>query len=98
MNFKVKSNQSIGNAVVNDMRSHGYSLEKEDDDVCIGLPDGDSTDGDAALISALNSLSNSIKELAIATVSQKQPIVVNLIASNDDDLKKFATIFAQGIK
>ena len=50
------------------------------------------------VIGVISDLSDAIKDLAVATASQKQPIVVNLIATNDDDLKKFATIFAQGIK
>lgn len=50
------------------------------------------------IISTMNNLSNAIHDLAAATVSQRPPVVVNLIASNDEDLKKFATIFAQGIK
>lgn len=49
-------------------------------------------------IGVLSDLSNSIRDLATATVNKRPPIVLNLIANNDEDLKKFATIFAQEIK
>jgi len=51
-----------------------------------------------AFIGVMTDLSNSIKELASATANRRPPVVMNLIASNDEDLKKFATIFAQEIK
>lgn len=50
------------------------------------------------IIGAISDLSGAIKDLAVATASQRPPVVLNLVASNDEDLKKFATIFAQGIK
>ena len=50
------------------------------------------------MITVISDLSNSIKQLAVATASQRSPMVVNLISSSDEDLNKFATIFAQGIK
>ena len=50
------------------------------------------------ILAVLSNLSNSIKDLAAATAAQRPPVVLNVIASNDDDLQKFATIFAQEIK
>ena len=50
------------------------------------------------MMSVISDLSNSIKQLAVATASQRPPVIVNLISSSDEDLNKFATIFAQGIK
>lgn len=94
MKFKLSSNQSIGNAVVRDEQA-----ESEDAAAVQFEFNGNNDCGfDDAIFIALENLSNSIRELAIATTAQKPPIVVNLIASNDEDLKKFATIFSQGIK
>lgn len=50
------------------------------------------------LLGVVSNLSSAIRDLAVATASQRPPVVLNLIANNDDDLKKFATIFAQGIE
>ena len=89
MKFKLHPNQSIGNAVVRDEKAEEAEMQFNiagDDQINI------------AMLDVLSNLSDSIKELAIATANQKQPIVVNLIASSDEDLKKFATIFAQEIK
>ena len=100
MKFRIKSNQSVGNAVVKNLEAHGYNsmgdpLKKEDED---SIDVEIRNDSSAILISVLNDLSNSIKELTSATINQKPPIVINLITSSDEDLKKFATIFTQGIK
>lgn len=50
------------------------------------------------VIVAFENLSNSIKELAVATATQKPPVVINLIGNNDEDIKRFATIFKEGLK
>lgn len=50
------------------------------------------------LLGVVSDLSGAIRDLAAATASQRPPIVLNVMANNDDDLKKFATVFAQGIK
>lgn len=89
MKFRLHSNQSLGNAVARDEAVEAAEMELD-----LGTNIGFNT----ALVSVLSDLSSSIKDLATATAMQKQPIVVNLIANNETDLKKFATIFAQGIK
>lgn len=47
---------------------------------------------------AITELSGAVKELVSAISMQKPPVVLNIIANNDDDLQKLATIFTQGIK
>lgn len=47
---------------------------------------------------AITELSGAIKELVSAVSMQKPPVVLNIIANNDDDLQKLAAIFTQGIK
>lgn len=89
MKFRLHSNQSLGNAVVREEAAEAAEMEFD-----LGTDIGFNT----ALVSVLSDLSSSIKDLATATAMQKQPIVINLIANNETDLKKFATIFAQGIK
>ena len=89
MKFRLHNNQSLGNAVVRDQIAEATEMELD-----LGTDIGFNT----ALISALFDLSSSIKDLATATAMQKQPVIINLIANNETDLKKFATIFAQGIK
>ena len=91
MQNRIRRNQSIGNAVVRDTFATEFKLDGEE-----GKIPNDYNDED--LIKAICDLSNSIKDLAMAAANQKPPIIINLIANNDDDLQKFATIFAQGIK
>lgn len=92
MKNKISRNQSIGSAAAFDeLAESPIEIEdKKEDDALAAICE--------IIVSALNNLSNSIEKLATATTNQKPPIVINLIANNDEDLNKFSTIFKQEIK